>query len=44
MAGLIKSKGYPSKAGGAEAFALDQNTVIHFRSQDIDQMGIKSTD
>ena len=42
--GLMKSKGYPSNVGRAEAFILDKNTVIHFRSKDIDQMGIKSTD
>ena len=44
MAGLIKIKGYPSKSGEAETFVLDQNTVIHFGSKDIDQLGIKSSD
>ena len=44
MAGLIKTKGYPSKFWGAETFVLDQYTVIHLRSKDIDQIGIKIVD
>ena len=44
MAGLIKTKGYPSKAAGAETLDFDQNTVINFGSKDLDQTGIKCTD